>query len=566
MIRIAALPETHVLRVLLALMLAAFAALPAATQAAAPGGHGWVVLATDASDAVLFHLPPRATSPSGLAGAPEGSLRRVTSLAEPPLALAATGQTAYMAFGRLADARARQSSLPGPRRVLSISATREHDASLWVYNAIGRLTNHPAIPPQGDLVGMAATPAGLVALLHDEPMPGTHGQGRLFVLALDAWREVPLPPGLVITPNARIKVMPHPDGVAVACWNLPDRLELFLGSLDRRVTHPPAADGPVDPLTPLPRPEVAISALWTVVRLASPSADNLLDAWWIGGGLVSAVEAESGALTLYRHGSRDVRALATLEGLDARPAFAPLHDVDRIAVVWVDTSSRSGTTPRIIELSAISGRVWYDGPGRLSGPLSDVELRSLALLMLAGVALVFVFLFRNAGADRTITIPPGTALMPPLPRLLAFVIDVLLAGWITSLLLGVPTSEILTTRALTSQVENPWGLPVMLLVGALGSTVLESWRGRTPGKWLFGGGVTRIDGSGRVPTLAGSLIRNLCKWLVPPLALAGLFDPNLRHRGDALAGTIVVVGIHPPEQPEDASRPTKDDEHPPSRG
>lgn len=471
-----------------------------------------------------------------------------------PVAVAAVGNDIYLTFSRMADARVRESSTPGPRRVLSLSTSLDTETSQWTYAPLGRLRSHPALPNVGQLVGMIGTPLGPAALLHESSEGGTTTTS-LHLLHEDAWWPVPLPEGFAIGPQSLVRLVHFPQGLGIAHWDADGQLTLATADLTASTPPPAATPVPADPRAPLTRPEVTVHATWTAQALSDPAFDraNLLDAWWLGGALVSASFHDQG-VTFRRHERRAVLTLTRIEGLAKPPAFAPLHDVGRIAIIWTEDSDARGATPRVVEVSATTGRVMYDGPGRLAGPFSGLELRSFAILLLVIFGLGLIFLFRGVGVGHTVRLPPDTAMMPAFPRMLAFSIDLVLAGWITSILLGVPMGEIFTMRAFSGQVENPWALLVLLLVGAFGSTLLEAWRGRTPGKWLVGGGVTRDDGSGRVPTLAGAAIRNVCKWFVPPLALAGLLDPNLRHRGDVLGRAVVVVGIDP-ASPDDAAPP-----------
>jgi len=41
--------------------------------------------------------------------------------------------------------------------------------------------------------------------------------------------------------------------------------------------------------------------------------------------------------------------------------------------------------------------------------------------------------------------------------------------------------------------------------------------------------------------LWAAVLRNLVKWALPPLAAAGVSSPERRHRGDVVAGTVVVM-------------------------
>jgi hypothetical protein len=53
------------------------------------------------------------------------------------------------------------------------------------------------------------------------------------------------------------------------------------------------------------------------------------------------------------------------------------------------------------------------------------------------------------------------------------------------------------------------------------------------------------------PSLWRAAVRNLVRWTLPPLAVAGLNGPDHRHRGDVAAGTVVVMPIEDEAEPGD---------------
>jgi hypothetical protein len=94
-------------------------------------------------------------------------------------------------------------------------------------------------------------------------------------------------------------------------------------------------------------------------------------------------------------------------------------------------------------------------------------------------------------------------------------------------------------------------------VGLAHCTLGEWLFGRSLGKGLVGCRVFHVrlsrGADGTItpavskPTLWRALARNIVKWLLPPVAMAGLNLPDRRHRGDVVAGTVVVVIAEPPE-------------------
>jgi hypothetical protein len=85
-----------------------------------------------------------------------------------------------------------------------------------------------------------------------------------------------------------------------------------------------------------------------------------------------------------------------------------------------------------------------------------------------------------------------------------------------------------------------------------GHTTISEWlTGRSIGKMLTGCEVVhprfaqgpdgQVDVALERPALWRAAVRNLVRWTFPPLALVGLSAMDHRHRGDAAAGTVVVV-------------------------
>ena len=92
------------------------------------------------------------------------------------------------------------------------------------------------------------------------------------------------------------------------------------------------------------------------------------------------------------------------------------------------------------------------------------------------------------------------------------------------------------------------------------ASVMEAGFGRSPGKALLGIEVVRMSRgesafTGLVvrPSLVMCLVRNAIKWIMPPVAMLGLLDPELRHRGDVLSRSAVVVKYE--DEVEDGEQP-----------
>jgi uncharacterized RDD family membrane protein YckC len=134
-------------------------------------------------------------------------------------------------------------------------------------------------------------------------------------------------------------------------------------------------------------------------------------------------------------------------------------------------------------------------------------------------------------------------------RALATLIDVLVAGFVVLKSWEMTLGDLVAVEVWLSLrgVELCIGL---LLTGFVLSCGGEAILGRSLGKLLTGCEVISVlpkaEEQENRPVFRQLLVRNLVKWLLPPVAMSVLFDATLRHRGDLIAGTAVVVW-----QPED---------------
>ena len=130
--------------------------------------------------------------------------------------------------------------------------------------------------------------------------------------------------------------------------------------------------------------------------------------------------------------------------------------------------------------------------------------------------------------------PPATLL-----RIAAFLTDVLLFA----LMLILPASLLSWTLVAISAASRPinlvWWASLLLLITAI--LFRDGWRGRSPGKHLFGLQITTANG--RPCSWSRSALRNL-PLLVPGWNLVELWmvcAPRISRRtGDRLSGTMVV--------------------------
>lgn len=525
-----------------------------AAASAGPRSHGWFVLEVQRSGEpapYLFHVPPRSLAPDGSRGAMDGALRSVMTFRGRPEALAAHDDEVFMAFSPESE------NASGRREVLSLRALPASMSGQWFYEPMGRLVPHASLPGRGRLIGMAWCRAGLAALLHGPSAAGRSPEWRLLVLAEGAWRDVPLPEGdLALPGDAEGTHLLASDGLLAVARVEDGRVRVWRADVRVAVDRSDLKTDQFDPNAPLSKPSVSVSASWSARAPVSLPPG--------GRGVVTALAADDAVLLLVREAGgpcqilacapAGVRVLAVVEGLPAEArsiAAMVLHDTSRLVLAWPAPADVSGATPRVLELSTSTGRVLYEGPGRLEGPMSATEFRILAIGLFLVMGLILLFLLRKDPDDGVVRIPEGHALLAPLPRAAATAIDVLLAGLVASWLVDEPLESVFTIAALASEGGRGWGLLATIAVGLTGSVVLEWLFGATPGKAVFRSRVCPLGDRMRRPSLRAALVRNLCKWLVPPLALALVWDPNLRHRGDVLAGVAVISArpVVPPQMP-----------------
>lgn len=266
-------------------------------------------------------------------------------------------------------------------------------------------------------------------------------------------------------------------------------------------------------------------------------------------------------------------ALATLEGVGRilvfweapreAPPSASQTDAAGNGTAARPASGRGLGPPlwRVAELSATSGEVFYTGQLRVPLATTSDDYRLLGLVLLGILAAAVVFII--APLPRTEAhLPRGTALAPPGRRFLATMIDATLAAVGGSAIWGMSVLEALGPESLVT------GRIIAVMATSLGiavvvSAAMEATLGRSPGKLLMGIEVVRLARfvtpgpdqaeANRVriedlvvrPSIWMALVRTLIKWVLPPVALLGVLDPELRHRGDVLSRCAVVVRFDP---------------------
>ncbi len=357
------------------------------------------------------------------------------------------------------------------------------------------------------MIDAAETALGLAALVHEADSV------RLRALVRNTWREIDLPAGaearLVRAMGASLAVLGR-DESGAGMW----RLDAIEGAWRREALHEDALDPAV---------------------IALPT------------GLVLPERTGSGVTLRLVRGER-AHDLAHIETVGAEPAVARLGD--NVAVFWTDGESPGRLSLAVV--SGVTGRVLFEGPVRFGPPLTPADLRMVGFLLSAVMLGVLLFLLKPETPAQA-TPPTGTRLADLPRRALAGIIDVVLAGGLSASVFNVGVAEAIdASQLLLLSGADSWPVLVTTGIYLLHGTIAEAVWGRTIGKAVAGCRVASTRGD--KVRLWQSAVRNLVKTLVPPLVALVIIDPNRRHPGDLLGGTIVVT----PNDEADQSAPPSD--------
>jgi len=202
---------------------------------------------------------------------------------------------------------------------------------------------------------------------------------------------------------------------------------------------------------------------------------------------------------------------------------------------------------RVVELSADTGAVVFDGPSTTGGAMGREQFQAFVLVVLGVTTILLVWTIKGGGAERAIRLPEGSALGEPGRRLIAGGIDFLVTCCVTGWIVGVPLGEAVTLQMVLGPGATLGGLATLLGVGVGLNGLMEGLLGRSLGKLAMGlrvvAVVGRRAGSWRGPGVWRGLSRCAFKWTAAPLAILGLSRADARHFGDVLSGTGVVVRV-----------------------
>ena len=542
------LPAAIAAACVLLLMPRAWARLPSAgapmleTQAYPSATHSWFVMpAAGGREYVLAHVPPRPASAGSGRPTAQGFYRSVTRLTEVPEALAAWDDAVFAVFAPRADPSGDQGS--ATRTVRTLRSQRFSDSDLWVDQPSGRMDTLPSLPGLTKLAGFAAGPSGPVALLSDERDQSL----RLLLLSDRTWRAVRLPDALARTRSekngARISVFADARGVYLAARRQ-NNWEVWTAGW---VEIKPDGGSP-------------IILDWSEERFA-PQGGDAIDphAKWmrVNGRWYAVANAGTDAFEVFEISPSFVRKIANVEPVGGIRAIVPLDGLARLMTVSI--SRQAGPDSKMIELSLLTGRVFYSGPAQPLDPLGSGEFRFIAIGLVLAMGLILVLVLRSDEPDG-VHLPEGYSFAEPMRRAMATFLDIAIVALLIPRLTGNSVLELLGPMVWLDG-EAFETLFLLATLGCIVGTIGETFFGRSPGKLLADCEVISIvpakpneSGGLNRPRFASSLVRNAIKWFLFPVAALALMDGSGRHRGDQFARAAVVVRFEPDEdshEPDD---------------
>lgn len=477
--------------------------------------HAWAVYENSNEEIVLVHLPPRDGINDGtisIEPAELGEAHAVRSLNKFPDAIAGIGKRVYLVFP------ATYSNGHRIRRVFSGRAVMSPMGSIWGFAPSGRLDSEPVISIEGTLDALIATSDTLWTLIKND------GQYTLLTMKESGWDEVDLPSHDSDTTRWTISAV----GEQLIALDLSDPNSMNPYNFDKESRSWSKLDWPT---TSVPTGQYEILAGMRGLIVVDRNEQN--QAWvrtWSQSGIFTITDEFEIPL-----GTR----------------FTVLDSVNRLIGVSQrqnenqepDESEKSPSTVQIYELDLSDGSLLYIGDPVASTPVSAAEMRFLMGMMMLIMVGVLVVVIMPDRAD-AMGIPDGFAMVDPSRRLLATLADVFLVSLMMGVIFDVRVIEIVTLSVIVRS-DSAWlVIPSVMVSGVAIMSVMEWLFGASPGKFLVGIRVVRAQSGPmqRIPFWA-SLVRNVIKWILPPVAALALVDPESLHRGDRATQTIVAAPI-----------------------
>jgi len=490
--------------------------------------HGWVVYRSASDEVLLVHLPPRDGDPSStisFEAAEPGELQPIRPLNKMPDAIASIDNRVYLVFPEAYSDGKRI------RRVFSGRAVPSPINGAWGFVPAGLLEAQPIITLPGELVDLVATNTELWCLLKDDE------QFTLLRLTDSEWIPVELP---VQADDAQV------------VWTL-SAVGKQLIAID--ATHP-------EQLKAFAMGEGVSeweSLAWEPISVDADSFEILAGIR----GLVVIDRQQDQTDRVRVWSQTGVFTLASGLELPADARFTVLGSVNRLVAIALkppsqDQESIKQDSPsiKIWEIDLDEGSVVYVGDPVVAVAVSDAEYRfMIGMMILIMIGVLVVVIMPDKG--EAMQIPVGFALADPGRRLMATVVDVFVVSLTVGLIFDVRVIEILTLSVIARSDISWLVIPSVLVSGVLVMSTLEWLSGASPGKMLMGIRVVRAKAGPmqRIPFWA-AIVRNVIKWMLPPVAALALIDPEGLHRGDRVTRTLVV---YPVEHAPTDSKPNSEE-------
>jgi uncharacterized RDD family membrane protein YckC len=513
------------------------------SSSSSPQTHAWAIYENSLGETLLVHLPPR--DPGTFNGrtieaASPGEVHAVKMLNDFPDAIGAIDDRVYLVYPSTYSQGRKL------RRVFSGKAVPSLASSQWGFLPASRLDAEPTIFVEGELEDLVSTTESLFAVVTNKE------KTLLLTMESTQWVEVDLP-------AHTSEHQPHwkfsSIGSDLIAFDLSfpssDSMPVFVYSNTEDGDHNWVLQN------------------WEKLVLTQDSYQIL----GTNQGLLIVDWESDGKATIRTYSQSGLFTIASGLDVPIETKLTWLGSVNRLVGLLslqgepmeTDESGDQVAAPsgqasfKLFEVDLADGSIVYAGDPVIPVAVSAAEFRFLVgmvVLIMVGVLVVVILPDR---AD-SMQLPDGFALAEPGRRLISSVVDLFLVAYLMGVLFDVRVMEILTLSVIV-RTDGAWlSIPMLMVSGVVIMSVMEWLFGASPGKLLNGLRVVRAE-SGvmrRVPLWA-ALVRNIVKWILPPVAALALVDPEMLHRGDRATRTLVAV---PLESAQRQNEPKDTDEDP----
>ena len=537
----------HLFRMLCLIVLSGLIASNSSAQVLLASGvddsqtHAWAIYENTSGEVLLVHLPPRdeyTASKYEIKPAQAGELHAIRPLLQLPRALASLDERVFLVFPEVSVSSGRI------RRVFSGRAVPNFAGMQWGFAPVGRLDAEPAIEIEGDLIDFCATSQTIYALLQ------TSDSFKLLELGNSKWHPIDLPPQ-VAGQRAEWKLTAIGKHLVAVDTSRPDRVQLW--QYDQELEQWSKLDWPGSDRV---HPSAGILGGVRDLLLYSRDANGKLDLeLWSADGLFVIAKGldipEDAAISRNESVNRVVAIAKVISSVN------PEHESKGVEFTIKSDAPSDQPSIEIWEIDLDDGSVLYAGEPVVTVPVSAAEFRFLVGMMILIMLGVLVLVIMPESGD-ALEVPTGFALADPGRRMLATLLDVFVIAMVVGKIFDVQVIEIITLSVIVRTDTSWMVIPSMLVFGVVSMSILEWLLGVTPGKLLMGLRVVKAQSGPmqRIPLWA-ALVRNIIKWILPPVAAMALIDPEMLHRGDRATKSLVAIPIEPnlDDEPESSDTP-----------